>query len=161
MLLDILSKREYFFRYLYNSLSYKTTLPNYFISSPNNPLLCELQNLSIFVDPINISIESSRDLFYTNYSNINLSILRELLYKIEKIQLPFNLTILNNNIIPYFFGNYTFFNFSNTNDLYKNQYRPLKKGVENMVKLHATGAIAMPIETRLHLLASSKDVIHS
>ena len=30
-----------------------------------------------------------------------------------------------------------------------------------MIKLHATGAIAMPIEIRLHLLASSKDVIHS
>lgn len=29
----------------------------------------------------------------------------------------------------------------------------MKKGVSNMVKLHATGAIAMPIETRLHLLA--------
>jgi heme/copper-type cytochrome/quinol oxidase subunit 2 len=42
-----------------------------------------------------------------------------------------------------------------------NQYRPIKKGVSNMIKLHATGAIAMPIETRLHLLASSKDVIHS
>jgi heme/copper-type cytochrome/quinol oxidase subunit 2 len=27
--------------------------------------------------------------------------------------------------------------------------------------LHATGAIAMPTEIRLHILASSKDVIHS
>jgi heme/copper-type cytochrome/quinol oxidase subunit 2 len=46
-------------------------------------------------------------------------------------------------------------------ELYKNQYRPMKKGVSSMIKLHATGAIAMPIEIRLHLLASSKDVIHS
>ena len=30
-----------------------------------------------------------------------------------------------------------------------------------MVRLHATGAIAMPIEIRLHILASSRDVIHS
>lgn len=30
-----------------------------------------------------------------------------------------------------------------------------------MIRLHATGAIAMPIEIRLHILASSKDVIHS
>jgi hypothetical protein len=37
----------------------------------------------------------------------------------------------------------------------------MKKGVSNMIKLHATGAVAMPTETRLHLLASSKDVIHS
>ena len=50
---------------------------------------------------------------------------------------------------------------STTAELLRNQYRPMKKGVSNMVKLHATGAVAMPIETRLHLLASSKDVIHS
>jgi hypothetical protein len=50
---------------------------------------------------------------------------------------------------------------TNEPDLYKNQYRPMKKGVSNMIKLHATGPVAMPIETRLHLLASSKDVIHS
>jgi heme/copper-type cytochrome/quinol oxidase subunit 2 len=29
------------------------------------------------------------------------------------------------------------------------------------VRLHATGAIAMPIEIRIQVLASSKDVIHS
>jgi hypothetical protein len=46
-------------------------------------------------------------------------------------------------------------------ELYKNQYRPLKKGITNMVRLQATGAIAMPCEVRLHILASSKDVIHS
>lgn len=43
----------------------------------------------------------------------------------------------------------------------KSQYRPMKKGISNMVRLHATGAIAMPIETRLHIMASSRDVIHS
>lgn len=30
-----------------------------------------------------------------------------------------------------------------------------------MVKLHATGAIALPVEMRIQLLASSRDVIHS
>jgi heme/copper-type cytochrome/quinol oxidase subunit 2 len=45
--------------------------------------------------------------------------------------------------------------------LMKNQYRPLRKGINNMLRLHATGAIAMPIEIRLQILASSKDVIHS
>jgi hypothetical protein len=61
-----------------------------------------------------------------------------------------------------------FFNFSNydsnlgnNGELYKNQYRPLRKGISNMVKLQATGAIAMPTEIRLQILASSKDVIHS
>ena len=37
----------------------------------------------------------------------------------------------------------------------------MKKGISNMVRLHATGAVAMPIETRLHIMASSRDVIHS
>jgi hypothetical protein len=37
----------------------------------------------------------------------------------------------------------------------------MKKGVTNMIRLQATGAIAMPIEIRLHILASSRDVIHS
>jgi heme/copper-type cytochrome/quinol oxidase subunit 2 len=30
-----------------------------------------------------------------------------------------------------------------------------------MLRLHATGAIAMPVEVRLQILASSRDVIHS
>ena len=46
-------------------------------------------------------------------------------------------------------------------ELYKNQYRPMRKGVSNMIRLHATGAVALPIEIRLQVLASSKDVIHS
>jgi hypothetical protein len=45
--------------------------------------------------------------------------------------------------------------------LLKSQYRPMKKGITNMIRLQATGAIAMPIEIRLHILASSRDVIHS
>jgi hypothetical protein len=43
----------------------------------------------------------------------------------------------------------------------KSQYRPMRKGVTNMVRLQATNAVAMPTEMRLHILASSKDVIHS
>ena len=30
-----------------------------------------------------------------------------------------------------------------------------------MIRLHATGAVAMPVEIRLQVLASSRDVIHS
>jgi hypothetical protein len=54
-------------------------------------------------------------------------------------------------------------NFQNENlsEISKNQYRPLRKGITNMIRLHATGAMALPIEIRLQILASSKDVIHS
>ena len=44
---------------------------------------------------------------------------------------------------------------------FKNQYRPMRKGINNLLRLHATGAIAIPTEVRLQMLASSKDVIHS
>jgi hypothetical protein len=74
--------------------------------------------------------------------------------------LPLNLNILNNYLFYYLFNNPDS-NVGKNSNLYKDQYRPMKKGVTNMIKLHATGAIAMPIEIRLHILASSKDVIHS
>ena len=37
----------------------------------------------------------------------------------------------------------------------------MRKGVNSMLRLHATGAVAMPVEVRLQILASSRDVIHS
>jgi hypothetical protein len=76
--------------------------------------------------------------------------------------LPFNINLVTNYLLVYLTGN-TSPNSTTSSDteLLRNQYRPIKKGVSNMVKLHATGAVAMPIETRLHILASSKDVIHS
>lgn len=72
-----------------------------------------------------------------------------------------NLSFLNNYLFFYMFGDTKSNTLGRNLDLYKNQYRPMKKGVTNMVRLHTTGAIAMPIEIRLHILASSKDVIHS
>jgi heme/copper-type cytochrome/quinol oxidase subunit 2 len=44
---------------------------------------------------------------------------------------------------------------------YKNPNRPLRKGITSMLRLHSTGAVALPIEVRLQILASSRDVIHS
>ena len=46
-------------------------------------------------------------------------------------------------------------------NIQKNQYRPMRKGITSMVRLHATNAVALPSEMRIHILASSKDVIHS
>ncbi len=45
--------------------------------------------------------------------------------------------------------------------LHCDQYRSMRKGISNLVRLHATGAVALPIELRIQILASSKDVIHS
>nr|YP_011027882.1 cytochrome c oxidase subunit 2 [Euplotes vannus]UPM52092.1 cytochrome c oxidase subunit 2 [Euplotes vannus] len=41
------------------------------------------------------------------------------------------------------------------------QYQPLRKGIVNMIRIQADKAIAMPTDTRLQILAVSKDIIHS
>jgi hypothetical protein len=72
-------------------------------------------------------------------------------------------------VINYLFNNLFYYSINNNlhysnkfdNQSSKNQYRPMRKGISNMVRLHATGAIAMPTEVRLHILASSRDIIHS
>jgi len=138
-------------------------LPDYFKSSPNHPLLSELTTLVPSADPINLSSENSRDLFYQHSSLFNTSLLHNMLnvFNYNATGLPLNLNFFTKYLLTYFTGNTSTSNLSNDTELLRNQYRPMKKGVSNMIKLHATGAVAMPIETRLHLLASSKDVIHS
>jgi hypothetical protein len=138
-------------------------LPDYFIASPKHPLLTEVQSLPAFADPVNISSESSRDIFYKHSSIFNSSLVYDLLSRVNYASsgVPINLNLLTNYILVYLTGYNNVNTLSNDTELLRNQYRPMKKGVSNMIKLHATGAVAMPIETRLHLLASSKDVIHS
>lgn len=120
------------------------------LASPSNPIFEETQYIYNFADPVNLSSEFSRELVYQNLNFIRTWTIKsasEILdYSKVTTWLPFFLTNSESTI---------------NKDLFKNQYRPMKKGVTNMVKLHATGAIAMPIEIRLHILASSKDVIHS
>lgn len=43
----------------------------------------------------------------------------------------------------------------------KSQYQPLRKGIVNMVRIQADKAVAFPTDTRLQILAVSKDIIHS
>lgn len=74
--------------------------------------------------------------------------------------MPINSSLLTNYTFFYFFGSNTQ-ELNQNAELYKSQFRPLKKGISSMLRLHATGAIAMPIEIRLQVLASSRDVIHS
>jgi hypothetical protein len=114
----------------------------------------------MYVDKIINQSEYSRDIYYNSLAYFNyilLSSYRKTFY---------NVINLNTTLDPLFFYlfNSNFFKVSstgNTFELFKNQYRPMKKGITNMVRLHATGAVAMPIEMRIQLLASSKDVIHS
>jgi hypothetical protein len=42
-----------------------------------------------------------------------------------------------------------------------NPYQPLRKGITNMIRINADKAVAIPTETRLQILAVSRDIIHS
>jgi len=144
---------------------FKTALPKFLLATPNNPIFEEVQKSFLLIDPINFSSEVSRELFYQNTNKLNFLLIKDIINSISTTQtyLPFNLSLINNYLFIYLFGinKSTDFSQNSNTSFFKNQYRPMKKGVSNMIKLHATGAIAMPIEIRLHLLASSKDVIHS
>jgi len=126
-------------------------------------LLIELKELTPFMDAVNISSEGTRELFYHHSSIFNVSLVHDLLSRVNYSTsgLPLNINFITNFLLVYLTGYNNTNNISNDTELLRNQYRPMTKGVSNMVKLHATGAVAMPIETRLHILASSKDVIHS
>jgi heme/copper-type cytochrome/quinol oxidase subunit 2 len=43
----------------------------------------------------------------------------------------------------------------------KNPYKSLRRGITNMIRIQADKAVAMPTDTRLQILAVSKDIIHS
>ena len=116
----------------------------------------------MFIDPATFGSEFARDFIYSSnyfiqsiYFQTTLRTATSLLDSIST-----NLSHLNR---------FAFFYLAETNrlangkniDLYKSQFRPLRKGISSMLRLHATGAVAMPIEIRLQVLASSRDVIHS
>ena len=161
ILVDILSRREYVYRQFFASKNLVTNLPNFLTSSPQNPLINEVLSTYKFFDPINFSSETSRDYFFENHNFIKFTLMKDLLILFNTVidKSSLNLNFINNYLFFYMFDNSS--NSVNNTYLYKDQYRPMRKGITNMVRLHTTGAIAMPIEIRLHILASSKDVIHS
>lgn len=58
-------------------------------------------------------------------------------------------------------------NFDNSYDVFsnkfsfKNQYAPIKRGISNMIRIQASNMVALPVEVRIQVLASSRDIIHS
>lgn len=159
-LVNLLTKREYIYKEYFLNKGYTINLPKYLLASPSNPLFEEVKSSYSLVDPSSFSTEVSRDVFYQNINLVKFNIVKNAINTLVE-NLGLNTSLLTNSLFFYLL------NVTNTNqnsyntDLFKNQYRPMKKGVTNMIRLHATGAIAMPIEIRLHILASSKDVIHS
>lgn len=70
-----------------------------------------------------------------------------------------NLNFLNKNLTSLNFDN-NFSAFSYEYSL-KNQYSPIKRGISNMIRIQASNMVALPVEMRIQVLASSRDIIHS
>jgi len=154
LLFDILTRREYLYRQFLTRNKKIVNLPTHAANNPQNELAQHIKTLFVYSDPIIYNNEYSREFYYNSLNLFNYNFTRNL---ISSLDLPFKTL---NNFFYYFFNN-TSRAFPDNVQLYKNQYRPLRKGINNMLRLHATGAVAMPIEIRLQILASSKDVIHS
>jgi len=156
-LIDILTKREYLYRELFINNNKIINLPLFLTNNKQNPLIKEIKHAFEYTDFLNFNNEYSREIYYHSLSFFN-----HIIFKTISNELNFlNINFLNEYLYFYFFNNQESNVFKNNNELYKNQYRPMKKGITNMIRLHATGAMALPIEIRLQVLASSKDVIHS
>lgn len=159
---DILSRREHLYRRYLESAHGVTEIPTTLCATPNNPLLRDLKASFLFTDPASFSSEYSRDFLYSStpyFKFVQLKALSEpALNTLQQTQV--NTSLLTEYVFFYFFGTPSAKS-GNVHEIYKNQYRPLKKGISSMLRLHSTGAVAMPIEIRLQVLASSRDVIHS
>lgn len=162
-LIDILTKREYLYRQYFEINQKVVNLPQTLTSNPNNPLIAELRSSFLFIDPITYNSEYSRELYYNSLSFFKYLLFKDLILNTNDVlnKLPCNLNLINNYLFYYFFNTPGSNNMGNNNELYKNQYRPVRKGISNMLRIQATGAVAMPTEIRLQVLASSRDVIHS
>lgn len=128
-------------------------------ATPNNPLISEVEASYNFSDSAILNSEYSREVYYSSLEIFKFLLLREwLLFTKDPL---INIKALNEYLFFYLFGVKDFTKNINSAELYKNPYRPLRKGISSMLRLHSTGAVAMPIEVRLQVLASSRDVIHS
>ncbi len=163
LLADMLTKREYLYRQYLEVNNKLINLPKIISATPNHPLMQELKASFLLVDPITYNTQYSRELYYNSLSFFKFLLFKNFIHNISTgiEQLPLNLNLINEYLFFYFLNTNGNSRLGTNSDLYKSQYRPLKKGLTNMVRLHATGAVAMPIEIRLQVLASSRDVIHS
>jgi hypothetical protein len=165
ILIDILSKRELLYRLFFKNNSKVISIPKFLTVSPNNHFLMDIKAAYSFIDPTTFSSEVTRELLYSNSDFLKFSLTRDTLKIINSTlyKLPINFDLLNNYFIYFLSKNTTYISsgLNKNSSLYKSQYRPMRKGIANMIRLQATNAVAMPTEIRLHILASSKDVIHS
>lgn len=163
ILTDILTKREYLYRQILENRNKIIELPNRFRVTPNNPLIQELKSSFLLSDPITYNSEYSREVFYTSLHYFNFILFKEWVMSLNNSirEVPINFKLVNDYLFFHFLNQSTPNSLGNRSELFKSQFKPLKKGITSMMRLQGTGAVALPIEIRLQILASSKDVIHS
>ena len=160
--MDILTRREYLYRRYLQTNKRIISLPSFLTNNVSNELINEVKTSFLLANPTSYSSETTRDFFYSSLPFFKFlvfkSIVSDLVSKNEL--LPINTSLINEYL--FFYALNTDSTKTNMNSLlYKDQHRPLKKGITSMLRLHGTGAIAMPVDVRLQILASSRDVIHS
>jgi len=157
-----LTRREYLYRRYLQANKRIISLPSFLTNNVSNELINEVKTSFLLANPISYSSETTRDFFYSSLPFFKFlvfkSIVSDLVSKNEL--LPINTSLINEYL--FFYALNTDSTKTNMNSLlYKDQHRPLKKGITSMLRLHGTGAVAMPVDVRLQILASSRDVIHS
>ena len=140
-----MSKRDNLYQSLARSKS--TNLDFSFYNSINNKFFTEIHSLLPYIHTSLSNSSTSRSLLFSQ-----LTASRGEFEALLSRGLQFNL-------VPELFNNLQ--NYEQLTHSFRSQYKPMRRGITNMVRLQATNAIAMPTEIRLHILASSKDVIHS
>jgi hypothetical protein len=138
-------------------------IPTSLTASTNDSLLHEVKSIYSFIDPATYGSELTREFLYQNSNYLRYIFIKDFLKLTNELhfQIPINFNLLSNYFVHILGPMDSYTSLGKNYDLYKSQYRPMRKGVTNMIRLQATNAIAMPTEIRLHILASSKDVIHS
>jgi hypothetical protein len=133
-------------------------MPEIFTASINSKLLTEIKSLFTLIDPSIFYSEFKKELLLQNVLLVNYNLQGKLLknFKLfsDKFSSNFSYANLNQPLALTLSRDIS-------TVVTKSQYKPMRKGISNMIRLQATNAIAMPTEIRLHILASSKDVIHS
>lgn len=157
LLNDINTKREYLFREYLASKKNTFKLSNYMINRPNKNLIKDIKVIFTSSSQVLLKSEYSRELYFYNLKQFKSEVLTANAVKIfNNLGLPTNIINFLSNVDS---EQQTKFVYKNKQN--KSQYRPMRRGISNMIRLHGTNAVAMPIEIRLQVLASSKDVIHS
>lgn len=161
-----------------NFLNYKQQLSNTDLSVTSTPLLTQWTSTNTATRPYIASLTSTSNsvdtqtgfmdiLFRLNYMKKSLhSGIRTCLLNVDYVSItPLNAqnSIVNTLRTVSEFDKYQpTYNVENlTTPAKTSQYQPLRKGIVNMIRIQADKAVAMPTDTRLQILAVSKDIIHS